>query len=318
MGLSPLGLGEVGTQTFIACTVLLMAATPWLAQIGRILGKRLEDGSTPPIEEGRETHGVTAFDNLADHVVIAGYGSSARRLADVFDDAGLPYGIVTLSPGGASEAEGLGRAVLLGDYARQGFLQQAGIERARMVVIPDDEPAMAYRVSSVIKATRPDVKVVASTRFDSNLSELSDGGADVVVSQERATAERLVEEILGDYAFDSLRISHHLEVLDREPIVAPVATIGLSEPQLRSERCSHTAAATVVARPEEHACPECVALGDSWVHLRICLSCGYVGCCDDSQNRHARRHFEREGHPLMSSLEPAESWAWCYIDEATL
>jgi uncharacterized UBP type Zn finger protein len=62
-------------------------------------------------------------------------------------------------------------------------------------------------------------------------------------------------------------------------------------------------------------CAECVELGDMWVHLRLCLECGHVGCCDSSKNRHATAHFHRTAHPLIRSLEPGERWVWCYVDE---
>jgi CPA2 family monovalent cation:H+ antiporter-2 len=62
-------------------------------------------------------------------------------------------------------------------------------------------------------------------------------------------------------------------------------------------------------------CDDCRALGDTWTHLRVCLECGYVGCCDDSKNRHATAHFERTGHPAIASLEPGEGWRYCYVDE---
>jgi uncharacterized UBP type Zn finger protein len=65
-------------------------------------------------------------------------------------------------------------------------------------------------------------------------------------------------------------------------------------------------------------CPECVALGDSWVHLRICLTCGHVGCCDQSKNRHARRHFHATQHPIIQSYEPGEDWRYCWIDDVVL
>jgi uncharacterized UBP type Zn finger protein len=57
-------------------------------------------------------------------------------------------------------------------------------------------------------------------------------------------------------------------------------------------------------------------MGDGWVNLRLCLSCGYVGCCDDSKNRHATAHFEESRHPIIQSFEPGEDWRWCYIDQA--
>lgn len=56
-------------------------------------------------------------------------------------------------------------------------------------------------------------------------------------------------------------------------------------------------------------------MGDSWVHLRICLVCGHVGCCDSSKNKHATQHFHESGHPIVASFQPGEEWAWCYVDE---
>jgi uncharacterized UBP type Zn finger protein len=67
--------------------------------------------------------------------------------------------------------------------------------------------------------------------------------------------------------------------------------------------------------PTTHVCAECVAMGDRWVHLRMCLECGHVGCCDSSKNKHATKHFHSSGHPLIRSIQPGESWVWCYVDE---
>ncbi len=81
--------------------------------------------------------------------------------------------------------------------------------------------------------------------------------------------------------------------------------------------CAHLAADDVVA-PERATCRRCEQRGDDWVKLRMCLTCGTVGCCDSSPGRHARTHFETTGHPLIRSIEPGETWAWCYPDEAYL
>ena len=62
-------------------------------------------------------------------------------------------------------------------------------------------------------------------------------------------------------------------------------------------------------------CPDCVASGSRWLHLRQCVDCGYVGCCDSSKNRPARAHFSELGHPVVRSIEPGETWGWCYEDE---
>jgi uncharacterized UBP type Zn finger protein len=66
------------------------------------------------------------------------------------------------------------------------------------------------------------------------------------------------------------------------------------------------------------SCPSCANDGLEWLKLRMCLTCGAVGCCDSSQGRHAAGHFEQTGHPLMRSIEPGETWGWCYVDQAYL
>jgi uncharacterized UBP type Zn finger protein len=78
--------------------------------------------------------------------------------------------------------------------------------------------------------------------------------------------------------------------------------------------CEHLASSHYVG-PKVHVCAECIALGDEWVHLRTCLACGHVGCCDSSKNRHATKHFEATGHPVIASAQPHERWLWCYVDQ---
>src|SRR2546422_9816523 len=71
-------------------------------------------------------------------------------------------------------------------------------------------------------------------------------------------------------------------------------------------------------QPHTRGCEECLKMGDKWVHLRLCLTCGHVGCCDSSKNKHATKHFHRTKHPIMRSLEPGEDWGWCFVDEVEL
>lgn len=66
--------------------------------------------------------------------------------------------------------------------------------------------------------------------------------------------------------------------------------------------------------PRTTGCEECLQAGERWVHLRLCLICGHVGCCDSSKNKHATKHFQQTGHPLIRSAEPGEAWRWCYVD----
>ncbi|HEY7934878.1 MAG TPA: UBP-type zinc finger domain-containing protein [Solirubrobacteraceae bacterium] len=84
--------------------------------------------------------------------------------------------------------------------------------------------------------------------------------------------------------------------------------------------CSHLDQVEILhlpARAEVPGCEECLKMGGRWVHLRVCRSCGEVGCCDSSPNRHASRHASERSHPIMSSIEPGESWSWCVIDEVS-
>jgi hypothetical protein len=83
--------------------------------------------------------------------------------------------------------------------------------------------------------------------------------------------------------------------------------------------CSHVDQVQLLELPPEIAgCEECLATGGRWVHLRMCQTCGRIGCCDSSPGRHATAHAHSSGHPIMRSAEPGESWSWCFVDEVTL
>jgi hypothetical protein len=82
--------------------------------------------------------------------------------------------------------------------------------------------------------------------------------------------------------------------------------------------CTHLDQVLVPAGPREaheRGCEDCLAVGGTWVHLRICRTCGRVGCCDSSPNRHASKHARAEGHPIITSVEPGEDWSFCFIDD---
>ena len=79
--------------------------------------------------------------------------------------------------------------------------------------------------------------------------------------------------------------------------------------------CSHAKDLTPIPPSTPDGCEECLKLGTEWLHLRLCLTCGHVGCCDSSPGRHATKHFRHTNHPIVASFEPGERWAWCFIDE---
>ena len=70
--------------------------------------------------------------------------------------------------------------------------------------------------------------------------------------------------------------------------------------------------------PSAQGCEDCLKMGAGWVHLRMCMTCGHVGCCDQSPNKHATKHYHETGHPIIRSFQPGEDWLWCYIDEQVL
>ena len=82
--------------------------------------------------------------------------------------------------------------------------------------------------------------------------------------------------------------------------------------------CTHLDQIEVDPPEEFEGCEDCLRTGDRWVHLRLCLSCGHVACCDSSPNQHASRHSAETGHAIAASFEPREDWAWCYVDEVAL
>jgi hypothetical protein len=80
------------------------------------------------------------------------------------------------------------------------------------------------------------------------------------------------------------------------------------------ETCTHLGTIQKV-KPSAKGCEECLKIGSPWVHLRICRTCGHVGCCDSSPNKHATKHFHHTKHPIIEGYDPPEGWGWCYIDE---
>ncbi|CAN5774073.1 cation:proton antiporter [soil metagenome] len=320
VGLTPLGLGADGAQTFIACTVLLMGITPSLASLGSRVARRLEHRAPPPTagEENLEDLAET-FAALNDHVVIAGYGETGQALATALDAAAVPYAIATLSPTGASQAEEKGRKVVRGDYTKGYILELVGLQRASLLVIPDDEPAMAHRTVSVAKATRPDLDIVVYSPYSAAAQELRESCATTVVSADHAATKLVVGEVLSRAGVGGERRAKVLETFSANLVPGHAPNlVTLSEAQRTSEQCSHTNNLSTVRAPAKLVCPACVALGDTWVHLRICMTCGAFGCCDSSKNKHATAHYQESEHSVIKSLEKGESWAWCYVDKVSL
>lgn len=438
VGLFPAGASASGSQTFIAATVVLMVATPFLMNIG--------SGLAAKMVRKRETAGMSADENgeslgeelgLEDHVIVAGYGDAARCLVRILAGSGIPYIITTLSPDGANEADAEGLPVVRGDASKPFLLRHVGAENAKMMVIADDNPAMAHRITSVARQINPTMRIVVRTRYTEEVPELAAAGADTVIAEELESIVQLFGEVLRDYRIPAEQIDAYEEMarsngyaelfqenvdidnsvfrcepdkdcydsrlvkvrsgspiegntaasllllkdfgltlralrrngegidpvpsdmvfaagdelelsgatsafarnaaLFRAPPSAGIAAAKVETPEktlldfndetgldletevtykptVGPDVCSHLGRIRSVF-PSAPGCEECIGIGDDWVHLRLCLVCGHVGCCDTSKNKHATAHFHATGHPVMKSIETFEDWAWCFVDE---
>ncbi len=430
-GLSPLGMDDVGAPLFIAATVVSMALTPITAPYAGRLASTLRRRTNAKSEETMSEPDPEHFADLENHVIVAGYGTAARKLVHVLEGSGVPFAIVTLSPDGALEAESDGLRVLRGDYAKRHILEAVGLSRAKLLIIPDDSPAMAHRVVSVARAIAPTTRITAIVSTSHDAEELVEAGADRAIATELEAVVGLFDDVLRHYqvapaeilkhedtlrrgsyqAFDTdlmsapaveceldadcfstrtvtirtgtlavgrslsdlsldERLVHVIEVdrkgeLTREPKGAFVLEAGDEvliggTPQsfidagdlFRTSDAGAPPTPTLPAMPTQTApwidtsasvhldpdleagcthldhvhdvtpgtqgCKECLEAGDRWVHLRVCLECGHVGCCDSSPGKHATKHFHATGHPVMMSIEPGEDWGYCFEDEVML
>ena len=424
IGLYPAGIAGAGSQAFIAGTVILMVATPFLMQLGVLLAGRIE--ARTAVTEARTAEAEPPPEHLPDlagHVIVAGYGEAARRLVRVLSGSRIPYVITTLSPEGAAEAEAAGLPVMRGDASRQRTLQLAGAERAKLMVIADDDPATARRITAVARTLNPTMRIVVRTRYIAEIEPLAQAGADRAIAEELESIVQIFAEVLRDYRIPAEEIEAHEEAVrsggyaallgaggpavtcnpgedcfDTRTVTvregAPAAGRSLGElrldgeygievralrrdgralpdppaevslrpgdelvlagtasafvrgaalfragvlpapepdggaprgavdtervitlrPRVDAAVCSHLGQVRPVL-PSARGCEDCLRTGDTWVHLRICMMCGHVGCCDSSKNKHASGHYAGVSHPIMKSLEPGEDWAWCYPDE---
>jgi len=335
-GLSPGGLGDDGSQAFIAASVLLLLATPGMAALGRRVEARLD--ARDDARRQAASAGTRAADRTVDEahqgdggrqVLLSGWGPATRSLARELRARGIPLTVVTLSPDGAAEAEADGHRVVMGDSTKQVVLEMAGLDRTRLLVVAEDDNDRTLQIAGVVAGLAPyEVPVLARPLGGTDLAELAHVGVHRVVDPEGASRHALTQAVLTALGGDGGPLPQVLlpfaEGADQQPdrTTTVTSTVDMSRvvavrPDPQQPACGHLDPVPPVL-PTAIGCEECLRLGTSWVHLRVCTGCGAVGCCDSSPGQHARAHASTFGHPVIASLEPGESWAYCYEDLMTV
>lgn len=302
VGLTPAGLGAQGGQVLIAVTVVLMVATPALSAAGERLGRKLltRSAATAPVHEKGEGT------DRAGGVLISGWGPVAAGLADTVAARAVPVSVTTLSPDLAAEAESRGHTVVRGDAIKENVLTEAGLHSARLVVICENTNDETAHIATVIRQLAPEVPVVTRPSDAADALTLAPTGADHVVDTPSAVVEPLSAVVLQRLGL-------------AEPGEAyPAPSVPVDFAVDPADGCPHVTEIRPVL-PSSAGCTDCLRSGRrDWVHLRICLNCGQVGCCDSSPQRHASAHADAVGHPIAASAERGDAWAWCFLDRTQL
>ena len=205
VGLSPAGMGDAGSQAFIAAAVFLMLITPfqigWAPRLAARFSRRPVDTSPPSVSR------------LEDHVIIIGFGEAGRRLAVTLRDRGIPHSVVELNPSGLGELDHHGTPHVVGDALRPHILEAAGIHSAKMVVLVMNDSNVAPGIIAQARFMNPTVQIVVRTRYLRSMEMLQQRGADIVVPEELETTVRIFSHVLGAYMIPRDEIDRQVKLL---------------------------------------------------------------------------------------------------------
>jgi CPA2 family monovalent cation:H+ antiporter-2 len=210
-GLSPAGLGDAGSQIFIAVTVLLMIATPFMVKGGPKMGDILGGTFLQHLGQETTTDNRTSKKILEDHVVIIGYGPAGRHLEQVLHDSGIPYVIIEMNPASVEEMKSKNIPVIYGDASRPHILELAAIKKAKLCVIATNDPRSTPRILKQARFLNPILQLVVRTRYLNEVNSLEQQGADIVVPEEMETTVRLFSHVLGAYMIPQEEINQHIQ-----------------------------------------------------------------------------------------------------------
>jgi len=215
-GLSPGGFGDVGSQIFIAVSVLLMLLTPGFLKISSGLGDLLD--KTPLKYFGRKNRNSKQDEKakLEDHVILIGYGPTGRNLARVLKESGIPFIVIEMNPRSVDEMRNDGIKAVYGDASRSTILEYANIYSAKLCVIAINDYETNPRIIKLAKYLNPTIQVIVRTRYLSEVSFLEDVGADSVVPEEMETVIRIFSSVLNAYMVQEQEIQRHISELRNE------------------------------------------------------------------------------------------------------
>jgi CPA2 family monovalent cation:H+ antiporter-2 len=308
-GISLAGFGADGEQVFLATSVMLLVLTPGLAWAADRIAPRDAMGSGR--QAGSESTAASGgAPDSRNHVLILGWGEDSLAVADELVAAGHEVVMTTLNPGGAQAAERAGVEVVRGDSTRSHILLEAGVVDARLVIVAEDDPEQTSRIAETVRGVSS-APVLVRPRGEPDLERLADVGVEHVVHTGRVARQELTSTVMRTLAGPAP------ERVARSNETSVDVTRLVSYHMPGDSDCTHGDDSRAVL-PGSTGCAECLRTGSSWVHLRLCLSCGHVGCCDSSPGQHARAHHGEIGHPLVASVEPGDAWAYCFLDDTTV
>lgn len=216
-GLTPGGFGEMGSQTFIAVSVLLMLLTPLFLHLSPKIGSLLAKTPLKHIgQKQKETEDEEGHEDLEDHVIIIGYGPAGRNLARVLRESGIPFIVIEMNPESVNEMHRNGIPAIYGDASRTHILEHAQVLKAKLCVIAINDPAISPRIIKLANYLNPTIQVIVRTRYLSEADFLEKAGADIVVPEEMETTVRLFSNVLKAYMIPDEEIEQHIRELRAE------------------------------------------------------------------------------------------------------
>ena len=214
-GLTPGGLGELGSQLFIAVSVLLMISTPFQINIAPKIGQMLSSTWLGRLGRQKVEEQSEPIEN-EDHVIVVGYGPAGRRLTYVLAEIGIPFVVIEMNPLSVDEMRENNISVIFGDASRQTILEHAKINKAKMCVLAINDPAASERAVRMAHYINPTLQIVVRTRFIAEVENLENAGADIVIPEELETTVRIFSQVLRSYLIPEPEIESYIQSLRAE------------------------------------------------------------------------------------------------------